>query len=146
MENSLQLGHAYGGTLERIKTPRMEKARLEIAVLMWISRSSRPLQLDEMPHAMAIRIGSNDLNKEAVSKISTFLASCHGLATMEKGASSIRLINFTLQEYICTRSGLFDLAHSTMVETCLTGLNFYHVKNSHLLVRAMLNEDEFCAG
>jgi len=127
--NGLDLGGGYGATLGRIKAQGGEKARLGMAVLMWISHSSRPLQVHELCHAVAIRIGSNDLKSDGVPAISTMLSCCQGLVTMEEGTSTVRLIHFTLQEYLRTRSDLFDRAHSTMAETCLTYLNFQHIND-----------------
>ena len=46
MENGLDLGGAYGVTMGRIKAQGGEKARLGMAVLMWISHSRLPLQVD----------------------------------------------------------------------------------------------------
>ena len=129
MENGLDLGGAYGATVGRIKAQGGEKARLGMAVLMWISHSRLPLQADEMCHAIAIRIGSNDLRSDDVPTISTLLGCCQGLATIEKGTSTIRLIHFTLQEYLLTQPDLFDRAHSTMAETCLAYLNFQEIKD-----------------
>jgi len=65
----LDLGGAYGVTLRRIKAQDGEKSRLGMAVLMWISHSGRPLQVEEICHATAIRIGSNDLNSDGVPAI-----------------------------------------------------------------------------
>ena len=48
---------------------------------------------------------------------------------MDKDASTVRLIHFTLQEYLCAHPDLFDGAHSTIAETCLAYLNFQNVKN-----------------
>jgi len=129
MENGLDLGDADGATLGRIKAQGGEKARLGMAVLMWVSHSRRPLQVDEICHAIAIRIGSNDVNSDDIPAISTLLSCFQGLATIEKGTSTIRLIHFTLQEYLCTHLDLFSRAHSTMAETCLTYLNFQHIKD-----------------
>ena len=129
MGNSLDLGGAYEATLERIKAQGGEQAKLGMAVLTWVSHSRRPLQADEICHAIAIRIGSNDLNSDDIPAISTLLSCCQGLATIEKGTSAIRLVHVTLQEYLCTHPDLFDRAHSTMAETCLTYLNFPRVKD-----------------
>ena len=82
-----------------------------------------------MCHAVAIQIRSNNLNSNDVPTISTLLACCQGLATMEKGTSTIRLIHFTLREYLYTHPSLFDRAHSAIAEACLTYLNFPHVKD-----------------
>ena len=123
------MGDAYGATLGRIKAQGKEKARLGMAVLMWISHSKRPLQTDEICHAIAIRIGSNDLDNDDVPTISTLLDCCQGLATIEKGTSTARLIHFTLQEYLCTHPDLFNRTHSKMAEMCLTYLNSQNVKD-----------------
>ena len=127
MQDSLNLGGAYGTTLARIKAQDEEKARLGMAVLMWISHSRRPLRVDEIRHALAVRIGSNDLDYDDIPGISTMLVCCQGLVTIDKGTSTIRLIHFTLQEHLRTHPDLFDRAHSTIAETCLTYLNFQHV-------------------
>jgi len=129
MKNVLDLEGVYGTTLGRIKAQGGEEARLGVAALMWISHSRRPLHVDEICHAIAVRIGSNDLNGDDIPAISTLLSCCQGLATIEKGTSTIRFIHHTLQEYLCTHPDLFDKAHSTMAETCWTYLNFQHVKD-----------------
>ena len=128
MKNGVDLGGAYEATLGRIKAQGGEKARLGMAVLMWIAHSRRPLQVDEICHAIAIRIGSNDLDPDDIPAISVLLGCCQGLVTMDQGSSTVRLIHYTLQEYLRKHPDLFDRVHSTMAETCLTYLNFQHVK------------------
>ena len=54
MTNGLDLGGAYAAMLGRIKAEGGEKARLGMAVLMWISHSRRPLRVDELCQAIAI--------------------------------------------------------------------------------------------
>ena len=129
MKSGLDLGGAYAVMLGRIKDEGGEKARLGMAVLMWISHSRRPLQVDELCHAIAIRIGSNDVDNDDIPTISTLLDCCQGLVTVDKGSSTVRLIHFTLQEDLRTYPDLFDRPHSTMAETCLTYLNFQRFKD-----------------
>ena len=87
------------------------------------------MHVDEICHAIAIRIGSNYLDNYDIPKISTLLECCQGLVTVDKGASTLRLIHFTLQEHHCTHVELSDRTHSTMVEIRLTYLNFHHIKD-----------------
>ena len=131
MKNGLKFGGAYEAMLGRIIAQGGEKARLGMAAMMWISHSKRPLQVDELCHAIAIRIGSNDLDNDDIPTLSTLLDCCQGLVTVQvdKGAPTVRLIHFTLREHLSTHSDLFDRAHSTMAETCLTYLNFPHIKS-----------------
>jgi len=129
MKDGLGLGGEYGAMIGRIKAQGGERARLGMAVLMWISHSRRPLKVDELCQAIAIRIGSSDLCNDEIPAISTWLSCCQGLVILDRGGSTVRLIHFTLQEYLGTHPDLFDKGHSTMAETCLTYLNFQHVKN-----------------
>ena len=129
MKDGLDLGSAYEATLGRINAQGGEKARLGMAVLLWISHSRRPLQADEICHAVAIQIGSNDLDNNDIPTISTLLDCCQGLVTADKSGSTVRLIHFTLREYLCTLPDIFNRAHSTMAETCLTYLNSQYIKN-----------------
>ena len=129
MKNGLDLGGAYEAMVERVKAQGGEKAKIGMAVLMWITYSRRPLQVDEICHAIAIRIGSNDLNNDDIPTLPTLLDCCQGLVTLDKGALTVRLVHFTLQEHLRTHPGLFDGTHSTIAEICLTYLNFQHIKD-----------------
>jgi len=128
MTNGLGLGDAYGTTLGRIKGQGGEKARLGMAALMWISHSERPLKANELCHALAVEIGSPDLNTDNIPSIGTLVACCQGLVVIEKEVSTVRLIHFTLQEYLRAHPELFGAAHSAIAETCLTYLNSHKVK------------------
>src|SRR5205807_5780046 len=99
-----------------------------MSTLMWISHSERPLSPDELCHALAVEIGSSNLNTDNVPSIGTVLASCQGLVTVDKKASTVRLIHFTLQEYLRAHPDLFITALSTIAETCLSYLNSQQVK------------------
>jgi len=99
-----------------------------MATLMWISHSERPLKIDELCQALGVEIGSSDLDSDDVPSIGTLLACCQGLVTVDKMASTGRLIHFTLQEYLRAHPELFGRAHSAMAEACLSYLNSHQVK------------------
>jgi len=96
--------------------------------LMWISHAERPLKPDELCHALAVERGSLDVNADNVPSIGTLLLCCQGLVVMDKEASTVRLIHFTLQEYLKAHVEFFGAAHATMAETCLSYLNSQQVK------------------
>jgi len=128
MTDNSGLEGAYSVTLSRIKRQDREKSRLGMAALMWISHSERPLKVDELCHALGVEIGSADLDADKVPSIGTLLACCQGLVAIDKEASTVRLIHFTLQEYLHAHPELFDRPHSTMAEICLSYLNSSQVK------------------
>ncbi|RPA95947.1 hypothetical protein L873DRAFT_1696147, partial [Choiromyces venosus 120613-1] len=121
------LDDAYNANLERIQRQRRAKARLGIATLMWISLVERPLHIDELCHALAVNVGSKDIDTGKIPSPETILGSCLGLVTVDQGTSTVRLIHATLQEYLRTRPDLFQNPHSTIAEVCLSYLNFQSV-------------------
>ena len=82
--DTLGLGDAYSVTLARIKAQGAEKARLGMAALMWVSHSQRPLQASELSHALAVEVGSTDLDADNVPSIVTVLSCCQGLVIVDK--------------------------------------------------------------
>ena len=117
MTDGLGLWDAYGKTLGRIKEQDGQKPRLGMAAIMWILHSERPLRVDELCHALGVEIGSPELDPGDVPSIMTLLACCQGLIVVDKEASTVRLIHFTLQEYLKAHPELFGRAHSTMAAT-----------------------------
>ena len=124
----LDLKGVYGVTLERIKEQGGERSWLGIRALMWISHSERLLQLDELLHALTVEIGSTDFNPERTPSVKTLLSCCLGLVTVDRDAMTVRLIHYTLQEYLSICPDIFGATHSIMAETCLTYLNYKTIK------------------
>jgi len=128
MTNGLGLGDAYDATIERIKVQGGDKSRLGMESLMWISHAERPLKANELCHALAVELGSTAFNNGNVPSISTLVSCCQGLITVDKEASTVRLVHYTLQEYLSAHPDIFSTPHSSMAEICLTYLNSDHVK------------------
>ena len=121
--DGLGLGNAYEATLERIRAQEEEKAKLAMATLMWVCHAERPLRVDELCHALGVEIGSAHFNNDNIPATETLLSCCQGLVTLDKEASTFRLMHHTLREYLCDHRSLFPHAQSVMAETCLTYLN-----------------------
>ena len=118
------LSDAYTATLTRVKGQKGNKSVVGLKVLMWVLYSQRPLQAEELCHALGVEIGSSDLDPENIPSLRTLIASCLGLVTIEASSSTVRLVHFTLQEHLLSLPTLFHNPHSTIAETCLACLNY----------------------
>jgi len=121
------LGEAYAATLSRRKEQPGGRSKLGMKVLMWVSHVERPLRVDELCHAIGVEKGSTDLNIQNIPTIETLLAYSLGLVIVEKSSSTVRLVHYTLQEYLSHNPNLLPKPHSVLAEGCLTYLNFGHV-------------------
>ena len=117
----------YGQTLQRIRKQKGGQSRLGMQMLMWVSHAERPLKIDELCHALAVETQSTDLDPTNIPPQDKVLGSCLGLAVIDAETSTVRLIHYTLQEYL-SRHSIFPAAHKTLGETCLVYLNHKQVK------------------
>ena len=121
------LDSVYAQTLQRIREQKGDRSRLGVEVLMWVSHAERPLGIEELRHALAVEMDSTDLDPENIRPQDTILGSCLGLAVVDAETSTVRLIHYTLQEYL-SRPGILLDAHKTLAESCLAYLNYEQVK------------------
>jgi len=128
MTDGLGLGGAYGGMIERIQAQGGDRSRLGMGALMWVSHAERPLRADELCHALAVELGSRDFDEGNIPSITTLVGCCQGLITVDKEGSTVRLVHFTLREYLSVHHYIFSRPHSAMAEICLTYLNSQEVK------------------
>jgi len=122
------LGDAYTGTISRIQAQPRSRSKLGMEVLMWVSHAERPLHVDELCHALGVE-GSTDLDIRNIPAIETLLACSLGLAIVEESSSTVRLVHYTLKEYLSNNTNLFPNPHSIITEACLTYLSFPHVRS-----------------
>jgi len=127
MTNGFGLDDAYSTTLDRIRGQRGNRVKLGMESLMWISCSAHPLKAEELRHALAVEVGTTDLNINNAPSIRTLLSCTLGLVTIDEQSSIVRLVHFTLQEYLAAHGNLFATPHSMMSEICLTYLKFQSV-------------------
>ena len=123
------LSDAYTATLTRMRGRKGNQSLIGLKVLKWVLYSERPLSTDELCHALAVEMGSPDLDSKNIPALRTLLSSCLGLVTVEVSSSTVRLVHFTLQEHLLSDPTLIPSPHSTIAEVCLTYLNFECVRD-----------------
>ena len=139
--NGLQ--DAYSATLARIKEQKEGKARLAMDTLMLLSHSARPLNANELCYALGVEIGSQDLDLQNVPAIETLLGCSLGLVIVEASTYTVRLVHYSLQEYLSNNTDLFHSPHSRIAQVCLTYLNFRCIIDIPLILDCSLPEKPF---
>jgi Ankyrin repeats (3 copies) len=123
------LNMSYTRTLERVSNQQDRPRKLAYRMLLWLSQARRPLSLQELSQAVAVDVGEVYLNKKKTPKEGIMTRVCMGLVVVDRDTSVIRLVHFSMQEYLHTHferseSGLIFVEKDMIVKTCLTILLF----------------------
>ena len=128
--NALNL--AYDGAIERIKSQLPEDSELAMNVLSWIVFAQRRLTTKEMRHALAVELGTAELDLDNVLDVEDMALVCAGLVMVDEETDIIRLVHYTTQEYL---ERLLDKqksdAQRNITLTCLTYLCFDTFKDGY---------------
>jgi ankyrin repeat protein len=115
---SADISEAFQSTLDRIKGQSGSRRNLALRTLMFISHAKRNLTIDELRHALAVRMEEDDLDRDNIPSVKAILDSCHGLVEVAE-ISKLRFVHFTLEEYLRTDHGLFENGNLEITKVCL---------------------------
>lgn len=119
------LDEAFSKTLQRIQSQPDGQDTLGMATLMWIAHARRPLIATELSEALAIKAGSTALKPRFRPSQKRMVDCCMGLVAVDDRSSVIRLVHFSVQEYLHKyQDGLFAQSECTIAEACITYLLF----------------------
>ena len=91
---------------------------------MWASCSKRPLSLDELQHALAVKSGMKSLDEDRLRTPKTLVDVCAGLIIVEEESNTVRLIHYTLKEFLQSQLGRLRNPNIHMAQVCLNYLLF----------------------
>ncbi|EWZ30352.1 hypothetical protein FOZG_15843 [Fusarium oxysporum Fo47] len=124
--------HAYEIAMGRVMSQLPGHKGLAVQVLSWITCAKRPLTVKELRHALAVEVGTNELNIDALPDTSIIVQVCIGLVTIDESDGIIRLAHYTTQEYFeKTQTTWFPKADSYITTTCVTYLSFRAFKSGY---------------
>ena len=109
----------------RIQHQHGEYCELALKVLSWISKARRPLQVEEVQHAVSVEVGDNDIEEGPLEAPTLLVSVCKGLVTVDTESRNFRLVHFTVEEFFKkSHYQWFPGAENMIAKTCLTYLSF----------------------
>ncbi|KAI9810381.1 MAG: hypothetical protein M1827_006267 [Pycnora praestabilis] len=97
-----KLNETYDKALKWIESQNEDDVRLAERILTWISFATRPLEVKEMQHAIAVmklEPGDTYIEKDRLPEEDLLLTVCAGIVIIDKESNIIRLVHYTTQEY-----------------------------------------------
>ena len=124
------IDETYEDAMKRIRTQSEDDANLATKVLSYVFLAKRPLNVEELIHISVVEPGDTALDESAFSEIEILLSVTAGLVTIDTKSGTVRLVHYTLQEYLAkSHERLFPNAEVEMVKACLTYLSFNEFEN-----------------
>jgi ankyrin repeat protein len=119
------LDDAYKEAMERIENQITDFRAVAKQVLSWVTWAKRPLTSRELRHALAVEVGTHELDEENLPEIGDVVSVCAGLVIVDKESDIIRLAHYTAQDYFeRTQMSSFPNAQRDIAATCVTYLSF----------------------
>ncbi|KAJ7572822.1 hypothetical protein C8J56DRAFT_806279, partial [Mycena floridula] len=134
---------SYDGVMTRIKAQGEEEYKLACQIFYWVAYAKRPLNMDELQHAVAVSDDMTEMDFDAIVDVDMLTGICAGLIVIQEKHErylfsshdylTIQLVHYTTQEYFQLRQQQwFPDIHSSMAITCLTYLSFNAFNSTNL--------------
>jgi ankyrin repeat protein len=124
-KGSEALSTAYQEALDRIDSQQPGFRKLAQQVLAWTTYSQRPLTVGELQHALAVEVGTTEIDAENdLEEFSEMVSVCAGLVTIDPESNVIRLVHHTAQNFLeQVREDWLADAQTKIAESCLAYLS-----------------------
>lgn len=127
--------------MERIEGQVTGHKQLAMRVLSWIICAKRPLTALELQQALAVEVGTCDLDRDNFVEIQLMVSACAGLVTVDSPSCVIRLVHRTAQEFFERRRGvIFPSAEKEIALVCATYLSLGTFDTGVCLTRVALEQ------
>ncbi|KAI4161902.1 MAG: hypothetical protein LQ342_004468 [Letrouitia transgressa] len=127
------LYEAFEQTLKRVRLQPQGRRRIGVTTLTWLSQACRPLRLQELSEALAVRPKTSILDKTYCPSQQVIVEACKGLVIVDAATSAVHLIHYAVQEHL--KAGHIDSSASVSPELgllCVDYLSLDSVANGPL--------------
>jgi ankyrin repeat protein len=128
MKSPDKISTVYEGAIIRIDSQNPDDCKTAHRVLSWIVHAKRLLTCQELQHALAVRIGSRELQEEYIFRdLEEIVALCAGLVVINEESNTVQLMHDTTRMYFEDRTHQPDWIRTAQVaiaQNCLTYLSF----------------------
>ncbi|KAL8963127.1 MAG: hypothetical protein Q9193_000562 [Seirophora villosa] len=115
----------YDDALSRIMSQNEDDRTLAEKALRWVAFAYRPLRAEALQEAVAIELGEQDFDLDAIPWIDLVLDVCAGLLILDEENEVVRLVHYTAQDYFDSHAqSTFHEAHTHIARECMTYLSY----------------------
>lgn len=129
------LNETFGDAIDRIRSQSEAYWELAKRVISWIFYAKRRLWISELVIILAVEPGDTKFDPLGLHERDLILEVCCGLISIDEQDGTVRLVHYTLQEYlIACWHGLWPKAEEAVAASCIAYLTLEDV-SVHMLER-----------
>ena len=118
-----KLNETFSDAIDRIKSQSQEYWQLARQVISWIFYAKRPLKIFELREILAVEPDDTKFDPSGLHERDLILEVCCGLISIDEQDETIRLVHYSLQEYLTTCwHEHWPKAEETVAATCIAYL------------------------
>jgi len=114
----------YDRIVGSLKAQHENSVALALNTLCWLTKAHRTLTINELQIAVAVQPNASKLDEEFVPHESVLRDICAGLVVIDDQSGTVRLVHFTVQQYILRKNVLPRVPESILAIGCTTYLAF----------------------
>lgn len=119
----------FSAALGRVFQQHNNAVRRAKQVLSWITHAYRPLTVKELQHAIAVEPDDCEFYEDSIVDSDYLVSICCGLVAVDEGSTTIRLVHYTLEEYLeMHKQRYFPATVDAITTVCITYLSFDEFK------------------
>ena len=118
-----KLNDTFDDAMNRAAAQPEEHSILAAQVISWIFYAKRPLSVVELREALAVELGDTRLDRSGCHEVELSLDVCCGLVSIDEEDNVIRLVHYSLQQYLEDKWKTYNPRSKWgIATTCLTYL------------------------
>ena len=118
-----KLNETFCDAIDRIKSQSQEYWQLARQIISWIFYAKRPLKISELREMLAVEPKDTNFHPSGLHEKDLILEVCCGLVSIEEQDETVRLVHYSLEEYLTTCwHRYWPEAEETVAATCLASL------------------------
>ena len=115
----------YSEAMQRIRGQHRRRREFATDILSWVFYALRPLTVEEIQHALAVRIGGASFDRTNILWKEDLTGLCAGFVVIDDQNNIVRLVHETAQHYLkMTRATELSHAWNSIGHKCLTYLSW----------------------
>lgn len=117
------LDEYYEAVWNRISSQEPHLEELAVHTISWMYHAERQLNVEELRHALAVRLDDEAFNADSLVALPAILDACHGLVVAEEHSQATRFMHSSIRDFFQKRlDRLLKDAPAYLAKTCLTYL------------------------